>query len=111
MLIWLKYAFEQYVNCRQVKRYMVKKMPPEVSRLRITQEQFTRSQHYSFDKLTFEMFVLGLKVALDTIFILGNIMPMIWDNVANIFPFIDPESEFQRGLAFLIIEYLKTKFF
>jgi hypothetical protein len=92
VLIWLKYALEQYVNCRQVKRYMVKKMPPEVARFRITQDQFSRSQHYSFDKLTFEMFAISLKVALDTIFILGNIMPMIWDNVSSIFFFIDPDS-------------------
>jgi STE24 endopeptidase len=111
VLIFAKYAFEQYVNFRQLQRYTVKKLPSEVARLRINQEQFTRSQNYSFDKLAFEMYVLSLKIALDCLLILCNIMPLVWDSVINIFFFIDPNSEFQRGLCFLIIESLKAKTF
>lgn len=111
MLILLKYAFEQYINFRQLQRYTVKRLPPEVARLRISQEQFTRSQHYSFDKLAFEMYVLSLKIALDCLLILCNIMPLVWNSVPDLFGFIDPESEFQRGLCFLLVESLKAKCF
>jgi hypothetical protein len=64
-------------------------LPPEVARLRISQEQFTRSQSYSFDKLAFEMYVLSLKIALDCLLILCNILPLVWDSVPDIFFFID----------------------
>lgn len=60
---------------------MVKRMPPEVAKLRITQEQFSRSQNYSFDKLAFEMYVLSLKMGLDCLIILCNIMPLVWNSV------------------------------
>jgi hypothetical protein len=30
---------------------MIKQIPPEIARFRVTQEQFTKSQNYSFDKL------------------------------------------------------------
>lgn len=38
-------------------------------------------------------------------------MPLVWNSVPELFPFVDRESEFQRGVCFLIIESLKAKTF
>lgn len=56
------------------------------------------------------MYVLSLKAALDTIFLLGNIFPRIWEFVGTLW-FIDQDSEFQRGLCYVIVEGLKMKTF
>ena len=56
------------------------------------------------------MYERSLKVALDIIFLLGNIMPLVWDSVGQLY-FIDADSEFQRGFCFVVVEALKIKTF
>lgn len=56
------------------------------------------------------MYVLSLKVALDTVFLLGNILPLIWETIGNLW-FIDSDSEFQRGFCYVLVEGLKMKTF
>lgn len=53
------------------------------------------------------MYVLSLNTAIDCIQLATFVMPQIWEGVPIIFPFIDKDSEFQRGLLYMMLESLK----
>lgn len=47
----IKYAWEQYINFRQLRKNLIKTMPVELTKYRISQNEFLLSQSYSFDKM------------------------------------------------------------
>lgn len=57
------------------------------------------------------MLALSIRAAADTLTIMCNLLPFIWENVHNIFPFISMESEFQRAVGYTLIEAFKSKAF
>lgn len=57
------------------------------------------------------MLALSIRMAVDVLSIACNLLPFIWDNVQTIFPFISAESEFQRAVAYTLIEAFKSKAF
>lgn len=50
-------------------------------------------------------------MAVDTLSIMCNLLPFIWDNVSVVFPFVSMSSEFQRAVGYTLIEAFKTKAF
>lgn len=57
------------------------------------------------------MLALSIRMAADTLTIVCNLLPFIWDNVHVIFPFISMDSEFQRAVGYTLIEAFKSKAF
>lgn len=49
------------------------------------------------------MLALSIRMAVDTLTIMCNLLPFIWHNVAVIFPFISTDSEFQRAVGYTLI--------
>lgn len=50
------------------------------------------------------MLYLSIKTAVDCMCIMSNIWPFIWENVHEIFPFVDMNSEIQRAIGYILIE-------
>lgn len=57
------------------------------------------------------MLSLSIKKAVDILCIIANVLPFVWDNLDVIFPIIDTQSEFQKAVAFIVIEAYKIKAF
>ncbi|CAD8181619.1 unnamed protein product [Paramecium octaurelia] len=107
--IVIKYLLEQFINLRQLDQLSVKQMPIHIEQtLGITQKQFKRSQRFYYDKLSFEMYTKSIKTAIEIIVILCGVMPFIWERTVTFFK-MDPNSEFQRGLAYIFVEFLRLK--
>ncbi|KRX10952.1 hypothetical protein PPERSA_12076 [Pseudocohnilembus persalinus] len=86
-------------------------MPPSIKKLNIfNEEQYIQQQAYSFDQLSFRMYILSLNTAIEVIQMATLIMSQIWDSVPIVFPFIDITSEFQRGIFYICLESLKKWF-
>ena len=51
----------------------------------------------------------SIKTVLEIIFTITYIYPYLWNKSATIFSFIDPNNEFQRGLVFFLLEYIRSK--
>ena len=49
------------------------------------------------------MLALSIRMGVDCLTIMCNLLPFIWDNVNVIFPFVDMNSEFQRAVGFVLI--------
>lgn len=47
----IKYCWEQFINMRQLRRNLIREVPPELRALKINQHEFLLSQSYSFDKM------------------------------------------------------------
>lgn len=57
------------------------------------------------------MLSLSIRMSLDCICIMCNILPFIWDNVAVIFPFVNMEDQFQRAMGYILVEAFLIKAF
>lgn len=44
------------------------------------------------------MYVYSVKTGLDCIFSLTYVMPLVWNSVTKLFPFIEPSSEVNKYL-------------
>lgn len=51
MFLVIKYLVEQTINLRQLKRNLIKDIPEELRKYKISQNEFLLSQSYSFDKM------------------------------------------------------------
>ena len=57
------------------------------------------------------MLALSIKMAVDCLAIMCNLLPFIWNNVNIFFPFISMDSEFQRAVGYVLIEAFMSKAF
>lgn len=57
------------------------------------------------------MLALSIRMAVDCLAIMCNILPFIWNNVDILLPFISMESEFQRAVGYVLIEAFLSKAF
>lgn len=53
----------------------------------------------------------SVKTILEILLTVTYIYPFLWSKTVQIFPFIDPSSEFQRGMAFFLLEFIRSKLF
>ena len=53
----------------------------------------------------------AIKTFLEILLTVTYIYPFIWRETPRIFPFIDGSNEFQRGMAFFFLEYIRVKLF
>lgn len=53
----------------------------------------------------------SVKTIIEILLTVTFIYPFLWAKSIQLFPFIDPNSEFQRGMAFLLLEYFRSKLF
>ena len=58
------------------------------------------------------MLYLSIKTSVDCICIMCNVWAFIWDNVDDMFPFVDMKSEFQRAVGYILIEcFIRQAFY
>eukprot|EP00923_Selenidium_pygospionis_P060865 GHVN01106929.1.p1 GENE.GHVN01106929.1~~GHVN01106929.1.p1 ORF type:complete len:479 (-),score=50.51 GHVN01106929.1:124-1560(-) len=77
--ISLLQIFEQYLNVRQYRQYCLPQMTDTLRDSKITtQEDFSKSQHYSRDKMMFSMVVTSFDFLLKIGFLVLFVYPKIW---------------------------------
>ncbi|KAI8365328.1 peptidase family M48-domain-containing protein [Radiomyces spectabilis] len=72
------YAFEQYLNYRQHRRYLLKDRPKDLADI-VSEEDFKKSQAYNLEKSRFA-FVENAYKQLETVLTLHyDVLPWLWD--------------------------------
>ncbi|KAL4466165.1 hypothetical protein ABPG72_011043 [Tetrahymena utriculariae] len=100
------YLIDQVLNYLQLTYSQKRDMPKEIKYLGFTEREFVLSQVYSFDKLVYGSISSAFSQGIKIVFLLGYLNPFIWDNVSNVLPFINKESEYQNAFGFLLIHSL-----
>ena len=57
------------------------------------------------------MLALSIRMAVDCLAIMCNLLPFIWENVNIVFPFMSMDSEFQRAVGYVLVEAFISKAF
>lgn len=98
------FGFEQYLNFRQFKRYLMLERPTELADI-VTKEDFKKAQAYNLDKSRFG-FIESLYKQIETVFLLQyDALPYIWDASGNILYTLTgygTEYEILHSLVFLM---------
>ena len=55
------------------------------------------------------MLASSVKTIIEILLTITFVYPFIWNKTATLFGFVDPTSEFQRGLVFFLLEYVRSK--
>ncbi|KAI8969992.1 peptidase family M48-domain-containing protein [Mycotypha africana] len=99
------YVFEQYLNLRQHRRYLLRDRPTELADI-VTAEDFKKAQAYNLDKSRFG-FIVGLYKQIETVLIIYyDVLPTLW-NISGFAMYkvsgYGPEHEIIQSLVFLTL--------
>ncbi|KAI9019524.1 peptidase family M48-domain-containing protein [Phycomyces nitens] len=99
------YFFEQYLNFRQYRRYLLKERPSDLADI-VSQEDFAKAQSYNLEKSQFGFIENAYKQA-ETIAMLGlDFLPFIWDFSGRLMLSVagyGPEYEIVQSIVFTIL--------
>ena len=111
-LIALKFYFKNYLNMRQYKKLNSRgEIPKELSELNIQQENYTKTNTYSKDKMKFHIIKELFEVLLDVALIYLNYFACIWARsgaILAIYTNFDPKNELTTIVVFILIESLRS---
>ena len=87
LLILSKYIFETYLDIRQHKKTILRKVIPEVLKsikeLNINEEEFSKNRIYNLDKQRFELFKSLFNTIVLLILIYVNYFAIVWETIHN----------------------------
>ncbi|KAI7853631.1 peptidase family M48-domain-containing protein [Circinella umbellata] len=99
------YVFEQYLNFRQHRRYLMRERPKDLADI-VGESDFTKSQSYNLDKSRFGFIENAIKQAEALLMIHYDVLPLLWDFSGRLlFEYLGygPEYEISQSLVFIII--------
>jgi len=111
-IVILQYAFENYLNWRQMRRLkQSKKIPSELQELKFSDEEYSKSKEYSRAKLQFEIYHETYSIIFQVARILIYFGPWLWNFSGKLLANngYDPTNEYYRAIILLVFESLIDK--
>ncbi|KAI7864682.1 peptidase family M48-domain-containing protein [Spinellus fusiger] len=98
------YCFEQYLNLRQYRRYLIVERPKELADI-VSQEDFTKAQSYNYDKSRFGFVENAYKQIESVAMLHFDVLPYIWNVAGDVLASRGYSAEYEilQSIVFTVI--------